>query len=332
MNDTSPHTAGSRRALGRSRFESTAVRQRSLDGRRPGRARRAPVGVGHCLRRAPAVVLRVRWPASVPAPPAGDPCRCRLAARTQAAVESRGFEAGRVSWEAMNLRYVTDEPPEPPDYLDLVYRGRRHWFSGPPESLKTLVAYAVMLAATRRSECVALIDFEMGERDARNRLREMGATDGDLDLIEFYAPESPPTKETLRAIAHRCSLVVIDAAAGAYQMYGLHVPVRPLDPRHHMGPPRGDGRTHVERSRLEADRLHGAGKPPYRRQGPNDAHGVLRPWYRQEGTPDHRASVPHRGRLCQRRRVPAVVPQGIQGGRRRFPESQPGPGSSRTRE
>jgi hypothetical protein len=126
-----------------------------------------------------------------------------------------------MNWEPINLRYVTDDPTEPPDYLGLVYRGRRHWFSGPPESLKTLVAYALVLTGTRMGERVALIDFEMGQRDARNRLHEMGATDDDLDLIEFYEPDSTPTKETLQGIADRCTLVVIDAAAGAYQMYGL---------------------------------------------------------------------------------------------------------------
>ena len=126
-----------------------------------------------------------------------------------------------MSWEAINLRHVPDEPPEPPDYFDLVYRGRRHWFSGPPESLKTLVAYIILLLAVRMGERVALIDYEMGQRDARNRLREMGATDDDLDLIEFYEPDAAPTKEILQGIAERCSLVVIDAAAGAYQMYGL---------------------------------------------------------------------------------------------------------------
>jgi hypothetical protein len=126
-----------------------------------------------------------------------------------------------VSWEPINLRHVPDEPPEPPDYLGLVYRGRRHWFSGPPESLKTLVAYIVLHTAVRIGEPVALIDYEMGQRDARNRLREMGATDDDLDLIEFYEPDTAPTKDVLQAIADRCRLVVIDAAAGAYQMYGL---------------------------------------------------------------------------------------------------------------
>jgi AAA domain len=126
-----------------------------------------------------------------------------------------------VTWEPINLRHVPDEPPEPPDYLGLVYRGRRHWFSGPPESLKTLVAYAVVLAATRIGERLALIDFEMGQRDARNRLREMGTTDDEFDLIEFYEPDTAPTKEILQGIADRCTLVVIDAAAGAYQMYGL---------------------------------------------------------------------------------------------------------------
>lgn len=130
-------------------------------------------------------------------------------------------ETPRASWEPINLRHVPDVPPEPPDYLGLVYRGRRHWFSGPPESLKTLVAYIVILVAVRARERVALIDFEMGQRDARNRLHEMGATDDDLDLIEFYEPDTAPTKEILQGIAERCALVVIDAAAGAYQLLGL---------------------------------------------------------------------------------------------------------------
>jgi hypothetical protein len=59
-----------------------------------------------------------------------------------------------MSWEPINLRHVPDEPPEPPDYLELVYRGRRHWISGPPESLKTLVAYIILLAAVRMGERV----------------------------------------------------------------------------------------------------------------------------------------------------------------------------------
>jgi len=130
-------------------------------------------------------------------------------------------EASRHELGAINLRHVPDEPPEPPDYLGLVYRGRRHWFSGPPESLKTLVAYIVLLAAVRMDEDVALIDFEMGQRDARNRLREMGASGDELDHIEFYEPDIAPTKEILQGIADRCILVVIDAAAGAYRLLGL---------------------------------------------------------------------------------------------------------------
>ena len=61
----------------------------------------------------------------------------------------------------------------------------------------------------------------MGERDAKARLQEMGATGDDFDLIEFYEPEGPPTKATLQEIGERCEVVVVDAAAGAYQMYGL---------------------------------------------------------------------------------------------------------------
>jgi hypothetical protein len=127
-----------------------------------------------------------------------------------------------VSWEPVNLRDVPDEPPTPPELGGLVYEGRRHWWSGPPESGKTLVAYGVILLAVRAGRRVALVDFEMGARDAKARLRELGAADEELDAIDFYAPDTKPRPADLAALVERgARLVVLDAAAGAFDLSGL---------------------------------------------------------------------------------------------------------------
>jgi hypothetical protein len=126
-----------------------------------------------------------------------------------------------MSWAPLDLRTVSDEPPEPPELGGLVYRGRRHWWSGPPESAKTLVAYAVALEAIRAGWRVALVDFEMGERDAKARLRDLGATDDNLERFDYYAPDAKPKLADLDAIAERAQLVIVDAAAGAFDLSGL---------------------------------------------------------------------------------------------------------------
>jgi hypothetical protein len=50
-------------------------------------------------------------------------------------------EADRVSWQRIDLSDPQyDRPTEPPAICGLIYRRKRHTISGPPESLKTLLA------------------------------------------------------------------------------------------------------------------------------------------------------------------------------------------------
>jgi AAA domain len=130
----------------------------------------------------------------------------------------------RVSWEPLNLAHLEERPRLEPTLggLGLVYPGKRHVFSGPQESAKTLAAYAIALAVIRKGGTVALLDFEMGQWDARDRLRELGARDPDLERLLYIEPETPASPGNIATLIDlNPALVVIDAAAGAYSLEGL---------------------------------------------------------------------------------------------------------------
>jgi hypothetical protein len=130
-----------------------------------------------------------------------------------------------MSWEPINLATLEPRPATLPTIggVHLVYPGKRHIFSGPPESAKTLAAYAIALEEIRLGGNVLLIDFEMGRWDARDRLREMGATDDNLERFFYLEPETPASEEILGELAERWtfSLVILDAAAGAFDLQAL---------------------------------------------------------------------------------------------------------------
>lgn len=128
------------------------------------------------------------------------------------------------SWAPRNLADVPDEPPVLPTLggLNLCYPGKRHVFSGPQEAAKTLAAYVVGLSVVREGGRVMLIDFEMGERDAKRRLVELGATDSELSSFDYIEPEIPLTEaKAADLVALEPRLVIIDASAGAYDLQGL---------------------------------------------------------------------------------------------------------------
>jgi len=133
-------------------------------------------------------------------------------------------EQQRDSWQPLNLATLEDRPPIQPTLgsVGLVYPGKRHVFSGPQESAKTLAAYAIALEIVRAGGLVAVLDFEMGQWDARDRLRELGATDDDLAGVLYLEPEEQAKPSDIaRLVALEPALVLIDAAAGAYDLHGL---------------------------------------------------------------------------------------------------------------
>ncbi len=133
-------------------------------------------------------------------------------------------EPERDSWLPLNLNDLPETPPVKPDLGDtsMVYPGKRHVFSGPPESAKTLAAYCILIQIARCGGMGILIDFEMGGFDARKRLYELGASREEVDRILYIEPEVPANSERIgRLVAFNPQLVVIDASAGVYSLEGL---------------------------------------------------------------------------------------------------------------
>lgn len=128
------------------------------------------------------------------------------------------------SWAPRNLAEVPDEPPVQPTLgeVGIVYPGKRHVFSGPQESAKTLAAYVIGLSVVRSGRRVVLIDFEMGPWDAKTRLRELGASAADMGRISYVEPAAPATEAGIgRLVDLEPALVIVDAAAGAYDLQEL---------------------------------------------------------------------------------------------------------------
>lgn len=113
-------------------------------------------------------------------------------------------------------------PPDPPAIEGMLYAGRRHVISGPPESTKTLVAYLLLLSALRSGEGVAILDFEMGPHAAVTLLRELGATEQEVADVHYTEPAAPPTTvDIARLVGLGIGYCLLDAAAGAYDATGL---------------------------------------------------------------------------------------------------------------
>jgi hypothetical protein len=128
------------------------------------------------------------------------------------------------SWTPINLADLADKPPVLPvlGNVGIVYPGKRHVFSGPQESAKTIAAYAIGIETIRNNGPIIIIDLEMGQWEARDRLRDLGATPDELAQIRYIEPHEPATQERIdKLVALRAVLVIIDAAAGAYDIQGL---------------------------------------------------------------------------------------------------------------
>jgi hypothetical protein len=129
------------------------------------------------------------------------------------------------NWTPLDLAAPEyDRPTEPPDLCGLIYSGKRHALSGPPEATKTLTALIFGLEHLRAAEDrrFALIDFEMGERATRLLLNDLCATLEEIARVYYVAPDGPPTSADLVVLSEAgVTLAVIDSAAGAYAVSGL---------------------------------------------------------------------------------------------------------------
>jgi hypothetical protein len=132
------------------------------------------------------------------------------------------------TWQPIDLTTLPDEPPVQPTLgktgsIGILYPGKRHVFSGPPESAKTIAAYILTIQVIRDGGSAVLVDFEMGSYDARRRLYDLGATPQELRAgLHYISPNDPATPDRIqRLVDLQPRLVTIDAAAGAYDLEGL---------------------------------------------------------------------------------------------------------------
>jgi hypothetical protein len=129
-----------------------------------------------------------------------------------------------VSWRRIDLCDLQFErPAEPPAICGLIYRGKRHALSGPPEAAKTLAALIFGLENLHAGGgSFAIVDFEMGEHATRLLLHDLGATLDEIASVYYVSATGPPDQTDLDAItAAGVTLVIIDAAAGAYDASDL---------------------------------------------------------------------------------------------------------------
>ncbi|MDW8339734.1 MAG: hypothetical protein RMM28_11405, partial [Thermoleophilia bacterium] len=126
------------------------------------------------------------------------------------------------AWQPIDLSKLPEVPPQAPTLggLGVAYPGKRHVFSGPQESAKTLFAYILGLEVLRHGGVFCLIDFEMGRWDARDRLCGLGASPEELHKVIYYEPDGKMPERVPEQIIDLAegseTVVVIDAAAGAF--------------------------------------------------------------------------------------------------------------------
>ncbi len=129
-----------------------------------------------------------------------------------------------MNWQPLNLAATDyDVPPERPDIGALLYRGKRHAISGPPESIKTVVAWILGREQVSAGNTIAVVDFEMGPYATRHLLLDIGFTLNEVrDRVVYYESPGEPGPADIAAIVEaKVTFVVIDAAAGAYDASGL---------------------------------------------------------------------------------------------------------------
>lgn len=170
------------------------------------------------------------------------------------------------SWTPVNLVAAGLAPPEPPTISRLVYPGRRHLFSGEPESLKSWAAMILCAEQIAEENTVAYIDFEMGPRETLSRLRDLDLTDEQLTNHFLYLEPDQPyedpeiVRDTQALLRQRNpTLIIIDAMTGALQIHKLD-PNKSVDIeafyRNVLDPLRAEGAAIVVLDHLPKDTLN----------------------------------------------------------------------------
>lgn len=110
-----------------------------------------------------------------------------------------GDEVERTSWWPIDIGAIIrgEAPAEPPPVFTiddsnapaLFYAGKVNGLIGESESGKTWVALGVVMRALRQQQTVAYFDFEDTASGIVSRLRLLGATDDNLQLLHYINPD-----------------------------------------------------------------------------------------------------------------------------------------------
>lgn len=134
-------------------------------------------------------------------------------------------------WDVVDLsdpRYGV--PPPPPDLFErsdgvnLLYRGRIHYFYGKSESGKSWAAQVATVWTLQKGRSVVYIDFENDAWSVRERFEALGL---DLaktkHLLSYCSPNGPYTPiqwETFKKNLKGAELVIIDGVSDGMSMFG----------------------------------------------------------------------------------------------------------------
>ena len=147
--------------------------------------------------------------------------------RSQVA-EDRAAAAGSHSWKPIDLVRLELDSPPPPTTLGLIYPGRRHVFSGEPETLKTWAALVACAEEILAERTAVYVDLENGAATMLDRLRAVALPDEAIRRGFLYlVPEEPLTEATVLAdvetllASKRPALVVFDSFTGTLALHGL---------------------------------------------------------------------------------------------------------------
>ena len=96
---------------------------------------------------------------------------------------------GSSPWRPVGTGDGIRRPDVRPTVLgNLLYPGKLHTVSGPPEAGKTLLALWLALAAIRRGGPVVMVDHEAGYEQTVGMLRALGADPQETDKLLTYIP------------------------------------------------------------------------------------------------------------------------------------------------
>jgi hypothetical protein len=143
-------------------------------------------------------------------------------------VVSHEYASPDHSWRPLDLIEVGARPPEPPAIAGILYRARRHVFSGEAEALKTWLLLAATVEEVRAGRGVVWVDSDgMGAGDVLERLRCLGLEDEAIHRSFAYVRPEEPLDPTLIAyvqtlLAERNSrLLVFDSFNPTLGLHGL---------------------------------------------------------------------------------------------------------------